>query len=96
MVYGWVDIYPHFPDLGISRKWVVSSTPQPLYPRWKSHRYPLDKRLAGPQNQSGWRKENSWPYRDSNSDPSVVQPVAIRYTDWAISAPSWKAYKKEI
>jgi hypothetical protein len=28
-----------------------------------------------------WRKELSWPYRDSNSDPSVVQSVASRYTD---------------
>jgi hypothetical protein len=33
-----------------------------------------------------WRRENSWPYRDSNSDSSVVQPVASRYTDYAISA----------
>jgi hypothetical protein len=34
-----------------------------------------------------WRRQNSWPYQDSNSDPSVVQPVASRYTDWAITAP---------
>jgi hypothetical protein len=34
-----------------------------------------------------WRRENSWPYRDWNSDPSVVQPVASRYTDCAIPAP---------
>jgi hypothetical protein len=26
-----------------------------------------------------WRRKNSWLYRDSNSDPSVVQPVASRY-----------------
>jgi hypothetical protein len=28
-----------------------------------------------------WIRENSWPHRDSNSDFSVVQPVASRYTD---------------
>jgi hypothetical protein len=28
-----------------------------------------------------WINENSYPYRDSNFDPSVVQPVASRYTD---------------
>jgi hypothetical protein len=35
-----------------------------------------------------WRSENSWPYRDLNSDSSVVQPIASRYTDWAIPAPN--------
>jgi hypothetical protein len=29
---------------------------------------------------TAWRRENSWSYRDSNSDPAVVQPVASRYT----------------
>jgi hypothetical protein len=28
-----------------------------------------------------WTIENSWPHRDSNSDFSVAQPVASRYTD---------------
>jgi hypothetical protein len=30
--------------------------------------------------------ENSWPYRDLNSDTSVIQPVANRYTNCAILA----------
>jgi hypothetical protein len=32
---------------------VVSFTPRSLYPQGKSPRYPLDRRLGGPQNQSG-------------------------------------------
>jgi hypothetical protein len=35
-------------DLGTRWRWVVSFTPQPLYPQ-----YPLDGRLGGPQIQSG-------------------------------------------
>jgi hypothetical protein len=31
-----------------------------------------------------WRRENSWPYRDLNSDPSVIQFIANHYTDYAI------------
>jgi hypothetical protein len=28
-----------------------------------------------------WGSKNSYPHRDLNSDPSVVQPLASRYTD---------------
>jgi hypothetical protein len=61
---------------------VVSFTPLPLYPWRKSPLYPLDRRLGGPQSRSGRYGEvkNSLPYWDSNSDPSIVQPVASRYT----------------
>jgi hypothetical protein len=37
--------------------WVISFTPLPLYPRGKSPRYPLDRRLGGPQSRSGRRGE---------------------------------------
>jgi hypothetical protein len=55
-------------------------------PPGNSPRYPLDRRLGGPQNRYGRRGEEKTPllHRDSNSDPSIVQPVVSRYTDWAM------------
>jgi hypothetical protein len=41
-----------FLDLGTRWRWVVSFTPLPLYPRGKSSRYPLDRRLGGPESVS--------------------------------------------
>jgi hypothetical protein len=52
-------------------------------------RFTPGKELSGPQSWSGRRGENSWSYQDSNSDLSVVQPVASRYTDYAIPAPAF-------
>jgi hypothetical protein len=75
--YGRVDIQTH-KHLGTS--WRRSASP-----RGKSPRYPLDRRLGGSQSRSGRRGENSWPYGDSNSDPSIVQSVAS-HTDCAIPA----------
>ena len=50
-------------------------------------RYPLYGRLGGPQGRSGrvW-KILSVP----GFDPRTVQPVASRYTDWAILAHKYK------
>jgi len=45
--------------------------------------YPLYRRLGGPYNRSGQvRKISPLP----PFDPRTVQPVANRYTDWAIPA----------
>jgi hypothetical protein len=38
-----------FLDPGISWRWVVTFTPQPLYPQGKSPHHPLDRRLGGPR-----------------------------------------------
>jgi hypothetical protein len=44
-----------------------------------------------------WIGEKSFPYRDSNSDPSIVQPVASRCTDCAIPAPRlWTNRSREV
>ena len=44
-------------------------------------RYPLYRRLGRPQGRSERVREISPP---SGFDPQTVQPVASRYTDWAI------------
>ena len=46
-------------------------------------RYPLYRRLGGHQGRSGWVRKIS-PPRPPGFDPRTVQPVASRYTDWAI------------
>ena len=70
-------LYSFF-NLGARRGWVDNATPRPLYAR-----YPLYRRLGGPQGRSGRvRKISLLP----GFDPRTVQPVASRYTDWAISA----------
>jgi hypothetical protein len=76
-------------DLGTSWRREVSYTLRSLYLWRKTRRYPLDRRLGGPQDRSTRRgeQENLAPYGDSNFDPSAVQPVASRYTDSAIPAP---------
>jgi hypothetical protein len=80
-VWGSGSIDPHFLDLGTSWRPVVSFTPRPLYPRVKR---PGTHWTGDWVDRSGRRGENSWPYRDSKSDPSIVQPIASRYTDYAI------------
>jgi hypothetical protein len=56
-------IPPPIIGLGIRWRWVVSFTPQPLYPRGKRPWYPLDRRLGGPQSRSGrgGEEKNSQP-----------------------------------
>jgi hypothetical protein len=48
---GYTD--PFILELGTSWRRAVSFTPLPLYSLGKSPRYPLDRRLGGPQSRSG-------------------------------------------
>ena len=52
-------------------------------PSGKIH-YALHRRLGGPQSRSGRVRRISPP---PGFDHRTVQPVASRYTDWAIPAP---------
>jgi hypothetical protein len=51
--YGGMDVYIHVLLISalIGGEW-STSRPRPLYPRGKSPRYPLDRRLGVPQSQS--------------------------------------------
>jgi hypothetical protein len=79
-------IDPHFLPL-VGGEW---STSHP-------GRFTPEERVSGTHWIGGWvdlraglddleKTKFLRPYRDSNSDPSVVQPVASRYTDYAIPA----------
>ena len=68
-----------FHDRGTRRGWVVSRTSRPHFTPGKS-RHPFYRRLGGPQVRSGQVRKIS-PSR--GLDPSTVQPVVSRYTDWA-------------
>ena len=47
-------------------------------------RYPLYRRLGGPQGRPGEVRKTS---PSPGFDPWTVRPVASCYTDWAITAP---------
>jgi len=51
--------------------------------------YPLYRRLGGPQGRSEQVRKISPP---PEFDPRTVQPVAGRYTDWAIAARRIEIY----
>jgi hypothetical protein len=62
--------------------------PAALYPRGRDPRYPLDRRLGGPQSRvwtQGLEEKSSVSVGDRTP---VVQSVVRHYTDWATPAPN--------
>jgi hypothetical protein len=60
---------------------MVSFTPRPFYPQGKSHCYPLDRGLGGPQSRSGrgGEEKNSQPPPGIESDILfIVQLLSAR------------------
>ena len=66
-----------FQDRGTRRGWMVRRTPRPHITPGKT-RYPLYRRLGGPQDRSG-RAENLVPIGIRSR---TVQPIVSRYTEW--------------
>ena len=69
-----------FHDHGTRRGGRVSVTPRPLFTPPGKTRYPLYRRLGGPQSRSGQVGKISSP---PGFDSHYVQPVVSRYTDYA-------------
>jgi hypothetical protein len=68
------------PGLGTRWRWTISFTPQPLYPRGKSRRYPLDRGLGGPQSRSECYGEKKNVAPTGNRTPavqSVATPIEL-------------------
>jgi hypothetical protein len=64
----------------ISRRWVVNFTPRPLHPRGKSPpRYPLDRRLGGPQKRSGLSRHCE--------EEKILEPTGTRTPTFRKSSP---------
>jgi hypothetical protein len=67
-------------SFGTTWKWVVSLTPRPLCSRGNSMWHPFDRRLGGPQGQSGRcikKKKNRCPCRESNPDRPARSLVTV-------------------
>jgi hypothetical protein len=78
----WRCMGPRFVDT--SWRWVVSFTPRPLYHKGKGPRYPLVGSWVAPRASLDAAEKIPDSIRTPDSDPSVVQPIASRYTNCAI------------
>jgi hypothetical protein len=92
-----------FLDLGTSWRWVVSIPPIQLYTRGKRPPVPTGYEVGRTPVPvwTIWRRENSWPFRDSNSDPSVVQPLLGEACDVTLTVKQslirkWWQFKTEL
>jgi hypothetical protein len=87
--YGVVDVQIHvfLTSTLIGGEWSASRSGR--FIKWKEPLVPIRQETGWTSEPvwTTWRRENSCPYRDSNSDPSIVQPVANCYIDCNLPAP---------
>jgi hypothetical protein len=78
-------------NLGTRWRWVINYTPRPLYLRGNFPRHLLDRRLCGPQNQSGGHGGEKSLAHAGNRTPNPLPPSQHPVpkptdTDWTIPA----------
>jgi hypothetical protein len=81
-------IAPRILVLGTKRRWVVSLTTRPLFSRERASGTHHIGSLVSPRAglDSVVKRKIPTPCRELNPQTRIVQPVASRYTDWAIPA----------
>jgi hypothetical protein len=96
MVGMWRCKDPRFLVLGTSWRTVISFTTRPLYPRGKIPRYPMYRRLRGPQNRSGRYEEAKIPHPTWTRNPTLKYNVETKvleqlscYNDELQAGRSW-------
>jgi hypothetical protein len=91
-------IAPRILDLCTKWRWVVRFTPRPLYPQGKSPGTHWIGGVVGPRAvlDTVVKRKIPSPRRESNSRIPIVQPVAQRYTDWAIRALGYTKIHNDI
>jgi hypothetical protein len=85
--WGSGGVAPRILDLGTRWRWVVSFTPQPLYPQGKSPGTHWIGGWVGPRAvlDAVVKRKIPSPRRESNPRTPIIQSVSQRYTDWAIT-----------
>ena len=81
-VYIYIYIYILFLYPQHEREWVVNATPRPLYPRERPGTHCIGGWVGPRAGLDGGGKSRL----PTGFDTRTVQPVASRYTDWAIPA----------
>jgi len=82
---GGAEVYLYsFFNLGARWGWVVNATPRPLYP----HERPSTHCIGGWVGPRAGLDRCGKSHSPSGFDPRTAQPVASRYTDLAIPAPT--------
>jgi hypothetical protein len=65
----------HFLCFGTSWRWVVSFKPLPFSPRRKSPRFPLGRRLGGPQSRCGRYGQMKILYSTGTRTPTALSSI---------------------